>query len=114
LLGRPHLSLDRGDTRGVQALLLAQACHEAAARSCGRGKPRHSLVRRGGERIQLGRLLRQSRADGRELLTRFACLLDDPVVLAGGAAETVEPGERFVQRLGAQQDGERIALVGRS
>ena len=52
---------------------------------------------------------RASRA--RELRPRLACLLDDPVVLAGGAAEAVEPGERLVERLGAQQNRERVALV---
>ena len=111
LLRRPRLGLDRGDARGVQALLMPETRDEAAARSCGRGEPCGALLRRGGESVQLHRLLREPRVEGGEPLPRLACLLDDPVVLAGGAAEAVEPGERLVERLGAQQDGERVALV---
>ena len=41
---------------------------------------------------------REPRVDGGELRPRGARLLDDPVVLAGGAAEAVEPGERLLER----------------
>ena len=61
--------------------------------------------------VQLHRLFREPRVEGGELLPRLACLLDDPVVLAGGAAEAVEPGECLVERLGVQQNRERVALV---
>ena len=97
LLGRPGLGLDRGDARGVQALLLAEARHEGAARSCGRGKLCKSLLRRCGECVQLHCLLCEPRVEGREPRPRLACLLDDPVVLAGGPAEAVESCERLVE-----------------
>ena len=61
--------------------------------------------------VQLHCLFREPRVEGGELRPRLACLLDDPVVLAGGAAEAVEPGERLVERVGAQQNRERVALV---
>ena len=108
---RPCLGLDRGDACGVQALLMPQARHEAAARGGGRGEPCDALLGRGGEASSSIACSASRARRARELFPRVACLLDDPVVLAGGAAEAVEPGERFVERLGAQQERERVALV---
>ena len=99
LLRRPRLGLDRGDARGVQALLMPEARHEAAACSCGRGELSRALVCGSDESVQLRRLFCEPRVEGGELRPGFARLLDDPVVLAGGAAEAVEPGERLVERV---------------
>ena len=60
LLGRPRLGLDRGDARGVQALLLPEARDEAAARGGGRGEPGRSLLGRGCDGVQLRRLCRRA------------------------------------------------------
>ena len=47
-----------------------------------------------------------------ELLAGLARLLDDPRALVRGARDAVEPCERLVDRVGAEQDRERVALVG--
>ena len=111
LLGRPCLGLDRGDARGVQALLMPEARHEAAARGGGRGEPGDPLLGRGCDGVQFHRLFSEPGGDDGELFPRVACLFDDPVVLARDAAEAVEPGECFVEGLGAQQERERVALI---
>ena len=98
LLCGPRLGLDRGDARGVQALLMPEARDEAATRSCGRGELSGALLCRGGESVQLRCLFGEPRVERGELRPCLARLLDDPVVLAGGAAEAVEPGERLVER----------------
>ena len=70
---------------------------EAAACSRGRGELSRALVCGSDESVELRRLFREPRVEGGELRPGFARLLDDPVVLAGGAAEAVEPRERLVE-----------------
>ena len=54
------------------------------------------------------RALGEPRVEPGEPLPGGARLLDDPVVLPGGAAEPVERRQGFVERPGAEHDRERI------
>ena len=107
--GRPGLSLDRLDPGCVQTLLAAQLADQSPPLGRRRFERRRASLRGCRQTVQLGIPFGQPRRELRQPRARPARLLHDPVVLAGGPADPIEAGNGLVERLGAEQHGERIA-----